>query len=59
MSCRSASGMYIFLAEERPMAVQKNELETEEEYLRQEGFSEEKVEKFVAQDKDPIITGVY
>lgn len=39
--------------------VQKNELETEEEYLRQEGFSEEKVEKFVAQDKDPIITGVY
>lgn len=49
----------MFLAEERSMAVQKNELETEEEYLRQEGFSEEKVEKFVAQDKDPIITGVY
>jgi hypothetical protein len=39
--------------------VQKNELETEEKYLRQEGFSEEKVAQFVAQDKDPIITGVY
>ena len=40
------------------MPMQKNELETEEEYLRKEGFSEDHVEQFVAQDKDPIITGV-
>ena len=59
MSYHRVSCLYIFLAEECSMAVQKNELETEEKYLRQEGFSEEKVEKFVAQDKDPIITGVY
>ena len=41
------------------MPVQKNELETEEDYLHKEGFSEDKVEQFVSQDKDPIITGVY
>lgn len=41
------------------MPMQRNELETEEEYLRKEGFSEDHVEQFVAQDKDPIITGVY
>ena len=41
------------------MPMQKNELETEEDYLRKEGFSEDHVEQFVSQDKDPIITGVY
>ncbi len=42
-----------------PSFVQKNEKETEEEYLRKEGFSKEKVEEFVSQDDDPIVTGVY
>ena len=42
-----------------PMPMQENELQTEEDYLRKEGFSEDHVEQVVAQDKDPIITGVY
>ena len=39
--------------------VQKNELETEEEFWRDEGLPEEKVQEFVHQDKDPIVSGVY
>ena len=34
-------------------------MEDEEEYMRKEGFSEEKVEAILTQDKDPVITGVY
>lgn len=38
---------------------QEREQQTEEEYLRKEGFTEEEVEEFVAQDSNPIVTGVY
>ena len=41
------------------LLVQKNEKESEEEYMRKEGFSKEKVEELLAQDSDPIVTGVY
>ena len=40
-------------------ARQEREQQTEEEYLRKEGFTEEEVEEFVAQDDNPIVTGVY
>ncbi|CAL5224317.1 g6984 [Coccomyxa viridis] len=38
---------------------EKNEKEDEEEYMRKEGFSEEKVDDLLNQDSDPIVTGVY
>lgn len=41
------------------LLAQKNEKEDEEEYMRKEGFSEEKVDDLLNQDSDPIVTGVY
>lgn len=38
---------------------QEHEQQTEEEFLRKEGYTEEEVEQFVAQDSNPIVTGVY
>ena len=35
------------------------ERETEEEWLREQGFSEEQIQAFVSQDSNPVITGVY